>query len=98
MEWTLGESKKGKKCGPNGATGTAELTRIQYGTFFPVSLEQKKRKRRLPVGIKKNVEEKMGDYTDVDVALMIHRIAQLHRALEEYHLALSAFNVALRGI
>jgi tetratricopeptide (TPR) repeat protein len=93
MEWTLGETKKGKKS----SIPDTEATLSRYDVFFPVSLEQKKRKKRLPVG-KKNVEEKMGDYTDVDVALTIHRIAQLHRAQEEYQLALPAFNVSLRGM
>lgn len=95
MELTFRDSKKGRKGSvPN---RTEVLTPSLYDIFFPPTLEPKKRKKRLPMS-KKNVEEKMGDYTDVDVALTIHRIAQLHRAQEEHELALPAFNVALRGM
>jgi tetratricopeptide (TPR) repeat protein len=95
MELTFGESRKVKKgCK---ISASSEILHSPYDVFFPLSLEQKKWKKRLPVG-KKAMDEKKGDFTDVDVALTIHRIAQLHRSQEEYHLALPAFNVALRGM
>lgn len=95
MELTFGEVKKGKKGSP--ISVGSEVTQSRYDVFFPVSLEQKKRKKRLVVG-RKIEEEMKGDHTDVDVALTIHRIAQLHRSQQDYHLALPAFNVALRGM
>lgn len=93
MELTFGEGRRGRK---GSMLPPAQTVLSPYAIFFPVSLDKKKRKKRLPVG--KKVVEKMGDYTDVDVALTIHRIAQLHRAKEEHQLALSAFHVALRGM
>jgi tetratricopeptide (TPR) repeat protein len=103
MELTFGESRKGRR---GGNKGTTEVMTSRYDIFFPPSLDEKKRKIRLSVGgnsslhanNKKNSNEKMGDFTDVDVALTIHRIAQLHRAQQEYDLALPAFYVSLRGM
>ena len=106
MELTFGESsnrKSGRRINSSIKTSTtSELMTSRYDIFFPPSLEEKKRKKRISVGGSSNnnkkQEEKMGDYTDVDVALTIHRIAQLHRAQQEYDLALPAFYVSLRGM
>jgi tetratricopeptide (TPR) repeat protein len=105
MELTIGESssrKNGRRTNANvKASSTSEGMASRYDIFFPSSLEEKKRKKRLSVGSgghNKKHDEKMGDYTDVDVALTIHRIAQLHRAQQEYDLALPAFYVSLRGM
>jgi tetratricopeptide (TPR) repeat protein len=103
MEMTLEKSnKKGRKShrvvestsSPSASPITA--TSI-YDGFFP--LEQKRRRKF--VGMTKDDDKKnkqKGDQTDIDVALTIHKIAQLHRSEEEYHLAFPAFYVALRGM
>ena len=77
----------------------------RYDVFFPPELDTKKRNHhKSRLGHKKEaggasaVEDKRGDHTDVEVALTIHRIAQLHRAQHEYHWALPAFYVSLRGM
>lgn len=105
LELTFGESsrKSGRRISSNIKTSsTSEVMTSRYDIFFPPSLDEKKRKKRLSVGGSSNHnkkhDEKMGDYTDVDVALTIHRIAQLHRAQQEYDLALPAFYVSLRGM
>jgi tetratricopeptide (TPR) repeat protein len=100
MELTFGDSgRRGRK---GGLKPMSVVSKSRYDIFFPQSLEEKKRKNLLPVGggSKKNrgEEQCLGDHTDVDVALTIHRIAQLHRARQEYHHALPAFYVSLRGM
>jgi tetratricopeptide (TPR) repeat protein len=103
MEMTLEKShKKGRKSHRVvESTSTPSASPITatsiYDVFFP--LEQKKRRKFVGLGKdddKKNKQK--GDQTDIDVALTIHKIAQLHRSEEEYHLALPAFYVALRGM
>ena len=108
MELTFGESssrKIGRRIGSTTsikAASTSETMTSRYDIFFPPSLDEKKRKKRLSVvggsSHNKKNDEKVGDYTDVDVALTIHRIAQLHRSQQEYDLALPAFYVSLRGM
>lgn len=69
-----------------------------YDAFFPRSLEEAKKKSKGKKQKSPSKEEKQGSYEDVDLALTLHQIAQLHRAKGEYNLALEAFNVSLRGM
>jgi tetratricopeptide (TPR) repeat protein len=68
-----------------------------YDVFFPPELDEY-HTRKQKSSSKKNVQESKGDHTDVDVALTLHHIAQLHRAQGEYNMALAAFHVSLRGM
>jgi hypothetical protein len=77
----------------------------RYDVFFPPELDaqmkpapRKKSSKRSSGTSKASPPEPRGDHTDVEVALTIHRIAQLHRAQHEYHWALPAFYVSLRGM
>lgn len=67
-----------------------------YDVFFPTNLEggKKKKKKR----DKAPIEEKNGDFADIEIAQTVHRIAQLHRAEERYEVALPVFHAALRGM
>ena len=96
----LAAGKKSRKKWHSAAEGTTHTTSTpsRYDVFFPASLEEKKSKKRLGKKHQEKTEEKRGDHTDVDVALTIHRIAQLHRTQQEYQLALPAFYVSLRGM
>ena len=77
----------------------------RYDVFFPPELDdlmkpvpRKNSHKRKTNSSKASPPEPRGDHTDVEVALTIHRIAQLHRAQHEYHWALPAFYVSLRGM
>jgi len=96
MELVIGsaspsESSKGRRQQQSGIK-----TASSYDTFFPQSLEDKKKKK----GKKKSptAAEQQGSFEDVDLALTLHQIGQLHRAKGEYNQALEAFNVSLRGM
>ena len=89
MELFIGE-KSGRR-----VKSPVSMTSSTYDTFFPPSLDERNRKKSKD---RKSSDEKKGDYTDVDVALTLHQIAQLHRSEGEHNMALSAYNVALRGM
>ena len=94
MELVIGSKKRGGRA--NQADNKFDSS---YDAFFPRSLEadnKKKSKGKKQKGSTAN--EKQGSYEDVDLALTLHQIAQLHRAKGEYNLALEAFNVSLRGM
>jgi tetratricopeptide (TPR) repeat protein len=84
MELTFGQKEK---------KGVDSMS--DYDVFFPAEETKKRRKSD-----KKNAEatEKKGNCTDVDAALTLHRIAQLHRSNGEHQKALEAFHVSLRGM
>jgi tetratricopeptide (TPR) repeat protein len=69
------------------------VTSSSYDVFFPPVLDQRPKKRK-----GKQVEETTVDFADVDIAMTLHQIGQLHRAEGEYNMALSAYIVALRGM
>eukprot|EP00522_Entomoneis_paludosa_P010575 CAMPEP_0172450300 /NCGR_PEP_ID=MMETSP1065-20121228/8700_1 /TAXON_ID=265537 /ORGANISM="Amphiprora paludosa, Strain CCMP125" /LENGTH=1087 /DNA_ID=CAMNT_0013202079 /DNA_START=338 /DNA_END=3601 /DNA_ORIENTATION=- len=74
-----------------------------YDAFFPPELDEEMRRQRNAEKDKKNrhsrkQHQQNGDYADIDAALTLHQIAQLHRSQGEYNLALSAFTVSLRGM
>ena len=82
MEIYIG-SKKGKN-----ELDRALVTSSIYDVFFPPGIVEKG---------EPSCQHEM-DASDVDVALTLHQIAQLHRAQGEFQLSLAAFNVALRGM
>lgn len=84
MELTIGTGKSKKN-----SDSLLEENSSNYDKFFPLHLEEE---------VKSKYEEKNVDYADVDVALTLHQIAQLHRAQGEYNLALAAYTVSLRGM
>lgn len=94
MELVIGSKKRGSKI--NQADNKFDSS---YDAFFPRSLEadnkkkSKGKKQKTPTK-----DEKQGSYEDVDLALTLHQIAQLHRSKGEYNLALEAFHVSLRGM
>jgi tetratricopeptide (TPR) repeat protein len=94
MELVIGSKKRG------GKTNQSEFKfDSSYDAFFPRSLEAaKKTKSKGKKQKSPTADEKQGSYEDVDLALTLHQIAQLHRAKGEYNLALEAFNVSLRGM
>jgi len=75
-----------------------------YDVFFPPELDEEMRRQRQAQDKKSKESRRQqshqqnGDYADVDAALTLHQIAQLHRSQGEYNLALSAFTVSLRGM
>jgi tetratricopeptide (TPR) repeat protein len=94
MELVIGSKKKGGR-----ATQADNKFDSSYDAFFPRSLEADKKKKIKGKKQKSPTQdEKQGSYEDVDLALTLHQIAQLHRAKGEYNLALEAFNVSLRGM
>ena len=66
-----------------------------YDVFFPPQLDVEMRARQ-----KSGIGDKApkGDFADIDAAMTLHQIGQLHRSKGEYNLSLSAFSVALRGM
>jgi len=99
-----GKHKGGDRGNSSSSSAHPTVPPSRYDVFFPTHLEEKSKKSKRLVGVggngkkEKRADEKRGDHTDVEVALTIHRIAQLHRAQHEYHLALPAFYVSLRGM
>ena len=91
MEMMIGgdTDKKGRK-----KKSGVKLTSA-YDKYFPHSLEQKNKSEKKKD--KKRSKDKT-DYADVDVAVTLHQIGQLHRAKGEFDEALAAYNVALRGM
>lgn len=90
--------------GPFGKFGKSKIssptivTSSSYDVFFPHSLERESnsgRRRRNKGKVKPNGSS---NYADVDVALTLHQIGQLHRAEGEFNLALAAYIVSLRGM
>ena len=43
-------------------------------------------------------QQQRGNLSDLDAAMTLHQIGQLHRSVGEYNLALAAFSVSLRGM
>lgn len=72
-----------------------------YASFFPPQLDiviQNRKRHRRSKNQKPSRYEKQADHANIDVALTLHQIAQLHRSQGDFHKALSAFEVALRGM
>ncbi|KAL7561693.1 hypothetical protein ACA910_016455 [Epithemia clementina (nom. ined.)] len=82
-----------------------------YDFFFPPELDdfmreqhqQKKDNKKDNTttrsgGSKQHQQQQRGDFADMDAAMTLHQIGQLHRSVGEYNLALSAFSVSLRGM
>lgn len=84
MELFIG-AQRGSKDSKDGGVTTS-----RYDVFFPPSLDKEKAR-------KKGKPDKV-DIADVDVALTLHQIGQMHRIEGEYNLALAAYSVALRGM
>ena len=71
-----------------------------YASFFPPQLDpviQSKNHRRKKKQ-KQTRAEKQHDQVNVDAALTLHQIAQLHRSRGDYQKALSVYEVAIRGM
>lgn len=82
MELVFGLQKKGKK-------NKKILQVSHYDVFFPPGLEDKISRKGFRRGsTSKHMET---DFSDVDAALTLHLIAQLHRAKGEYNIAIAAF-------
>jgi tetratricopeptide (TPR) repeat protein len=65
-----------------------------YEHFFPSYLDEELNNSK---GSSNSVSSR-DSYADMDLALTLHQIAQLHRCQEEYAKALDAYEVALRGM
>jgi tetratricopeptide (TPR) repeat protein len=85
MELTFGQKEK---------KGVESMS--DYDVFFPAEEVKKRRKSNKKTAAEGT--EKKGNCTDVDAALTLHRIAQLHRSNGEHQKALEAFHVSLRGM
>lgn len=89
MEMTIGDGgvdKKGRK------KKVTMKTKSAYDSYFPPSLDRAKNKKET------KKEKSKADFADVDTAVTLHQIGQLHRAKGEFDDALAAYNVALRGM
>jgi len=108
MELFIGSRPGGSK-----GRSTGIVTSSCYDAFFPHSLDDvMNRAEKSSVakalddnsnkdskGAKGDPDQRRGtDYADVDIALTLHQIGQLHRAEGEFNLALAAYMVALRGM
>ncbi len=87
---------------PKGSSlGISKNKENTYESFFPArldaELEQKNQKsENANVGGRKRTRQDV--HADMDLALTLHQIAQLHRCQGEYGRALDAYVVALRGM
>lgn len=72
----------------------------EYSSFFPPQLDQviQHRKRKSRSKQKVSRQEKQADHANIDAALTLHQIAQLHRSEGDFHNALTVYEVALRGM
>ena len=72
-----------------------------YASFFPPQLDQviqnRKRHRRNKQQ-KVSRQDKQADHANIDAAVTLHQIAQLHRSQGDFHNALNVYEVALRGM
>lgn len=62
-----------------------------YNSYFPEPKTKKKRSKKV-------VDPTSEGYADVDIAMTLHQIAQMHRRQGQYGQALGAYNAALRGM
>lgn len=71
-----------------------------YASFFPPQLDQviQHRKRHRRSKQKLSRQDKQADHANIDAALTLHQIAQLHRSEGNFHNALTVYTVALRGM
>ena len=71
-----------------------------YASFFPpqldVVIQSRKRHRRSKQKVAR--QDKQADHANIDAALTLHQIAQLHRSQGNFHNALTVYEVALRGM
>jgi tetratricopeptide (TPR) repeat protein len=93
MELFFGKSGKSRR-------QKAPLGPSRYDIYFPASLDdlvdgkasRKNKSKDIPV------PESRHTYADVDLAVTLHQIAQLHRNVGRYPEALDAYQVAFRGM
>lgn len=90
MELLIGAQAKGWKGRSNSVTTLHGGSR--YDIFFPRALETPKSKKR---GAPSTTD---ASFVDVDTALTLHQIGQLHRAEGQFDFAMEAYTVALRGM
>jgi tetratricopeptide (TPR) repeat protein len=74
------------------ASANVRKSKNLYESFFPPHLEELLDKEG------KFAKSGRDDYADVDLALTLHQIAQLHRCQGHFADALNAYEVALRGM
>jgi len=77
----------------------------KYDAFFPPTEDEKTSRKKKVKGKKSKEDKKSGndDHTgregsDVNVAITLHQIAQINRRRGQHAVALSAYQVALRGM
>eukprot|EP00538_Stauroneis_constricta_P000483 CAMPEP_0119560600 /NCGR_PEP_ID=MMETSP1352-20130426/15377_1 /TAXON_ID=265584 /ORGANISM="Stauroneis constricta, Strain CCMP1120" /LENGTH=913 /DNA_ID=CAMNT_0007608623 /DNA_START=383 /DNA_END=3121 /DNA_ORIENTATION=+ len=78
------------KSSPLSSTRTSSVQSNKYESFFPSHLEESMSKK--PSSAVRD------SFADMDLALTIHSIAQLHRCQGKFSEALDAYEVALRGM
>ena len=72
-----------------------------YESFFPSQLDaviQNRKRHRKSKPQKLSRQEKQAEHANIDAALTLHQIAQLHRSEGDFHKALSTYEVSLRGM
>ena len=76
-----------------------------YDFFFPPELDAVLRDQPHSMSFQSNStkqhqqqQQHRGDFADLDAAMTLHQIGQLHRSVGEFNLALSVFSVSLRGM
>lgn len=72
-------------------THSTFLCSSAYDIFFPQTLASRTKR-------KKEAINQNNSAADIDIALTLHQIGQLHRSNGDYNLAIEAFSVALRGM
>jgi tetratricopeptide (TPR) repeat protein len=93
MELFFGKSGKSKK-------PKVPVVPSRYDVYFPPHLDELNETRIARKDKSRNVAvpESRYTYADVDLAVTLHQIAQLHRNMGRYPKALEAYQIALRGM
>eukprot|EP00977_Amphora_coffeiformis_P015938 scaffold4803_cov144-Amphora_coffeaeformis.AAC.4 len=76
-------------------------TVANYESFFPPQLDaviQNRKRSRKSKQQKLSRQERQAEHANIDAALTLHQIAQLHRSEGDFHKALSTYEVSLRGM
>ncbi|GKY91640.1 hypothetical protein MPSEU_000135900 [Mayamaea pseudoterrestris] len=89
MELLMGSQEKGWSMKRNNLA--TFFCTSGYDAFFPQSLESTRNK-------KKTSTARDNSAADIDIALTLHQIGQLHRSNGDFNLAIEAYSVALRGM
>lgn len=85
-EMELFLEKRFDRCALSQDTAKIDSTKFYYDELF------------IPAGGDQQQQKPKGEGADVDIAMTLHQIGQIHRRSHRYAAALSAYNASLRGM